>query len=182
MNQDFLNKTWTSLVFPNWLWNSITVQSVYTPPLSHPSVMSNRIVHIRTRISRCAMSSFAAHVLPEVGTCNFFLSPHIAILQLEANTSAIAIPQLFKEMCSATPNPQFWDCYFFWSPQLQSFTSATFGIFLDVESGRFMKKNQRWKILSYCTFKARFCFPEKQAVLSIFLVDFLNHPELRKRD
>jgi hypothetical protein len=32
-----------------------------------------------------------------------------------------------------------------------------------------------------CPFKASFWFPEKQTVLQIFLLDFYNQPELRKR-
>jgi hypothetical protein len=40
-----------------------------------------------------AFKSFA-----EVGTRNFFFESAIAILQLEGSTSAITIPQLFKEM------------------------------------------------------------------------------------
>jgi hypothetical protein len=102
------------------------------------------------------MSPFAAHVLPEVGTCNFFLTPHIAIPQLEGNTSAIAIPQLFKEMCSATANPQFWDCYFFEVRNLRASLpqfSAYFWMWNLVDS---WKKNQRWKISCYFPVKARF--------------------------
>ncbi len=48
-------------------------------------------------------------------------------------TSAIAIPQLLKECCSATVTPQFRNRNFFWSPQLESFTSAISGIFLAPE-------------------------------------------------
>jgi hypothetical protein len=53
------------------------------------------------------------------------------------------------------------------------FTSAIFGVFLAVESGRFMKKKFGGKKIScYCPFKADFWFPEKQKVITIFLVDF----------
>jgi hypothetical protein len=45
-----------------------------------------------------------------------------------------------------------------------------------------MKKKVGGKKISYnFPFKASFWFPEKQTVLEIFLVDFQNHPELRKR-
>jgi hypothetical protein len=57
----------------------------------------------------------------------------IAILQLERRASAIAIPQLLKECCSTTATPQFRNRNFFCSPQLESFTSEIFGIFLATE-------------------------------------------------
>jgi hypothetical protein len=74
----------------------------------------------------------------------FFESP-IAIPQLEGSTSAIAIPQLSKEMLlrnrnSAIPQPQFFLMSTTSSPQLESFISAIFGIFLAVESGRVHEK------------------------------------------
>jgi hypothetical protein len=70
-----------------------------------------------------------------VGTRNFFLSP-----QLEGSTSAIAIPQLFKEMLlrnrnSAIPQSQFFLMSATSSPQLESFISTIFGILMAVESG-----------------------------------------------
>jgi hypothetical protein len=79
--------------------------------------------------------------ISEVGTRNFFFESAIAIPQLEGGTSAIAIPQLLKKCYSATATPQFRNRNFFWSPQVQvRFTSAIFGAFLAVKSGRFMKK------------------------------------------
>jgi hypothetical protein len=66
-----------------------------------------------------------------------FFESAIAILQLEGSTSAIAIPQLFKEMLlrnlnSAIPQSQFFLKSATSSPQLESFNSAIFGIFLAV--------------------------------------------------
>jgi hypothetical protein len=102
-----------------------------------------------------------------------FFESAIAIPQLEGSTSAIAIPQLLKKCYSATTTPQFHNRNIFWSPQLESFTSTIFGAFLAVKSSRFMKKIIRGKKIScYCPFMASFCFPEKQTVLKIFLVDF----------
>jgi hypothetical protein len=74
-----------------------------------------------------------------VGTRNFFFESAIAILQLEESTSAIAIPQLFKEMLlrncnSAIPQSQFFLMFATSGPQLESFISAIFGIFLAMES------------------------------------------------
>jgi hypothetical protein len=69
-----------------------------------------------------------------------FFESAIAIPQLKGNTSAIAIPQLYKKCCSATAFPQ---SQFF--PQLGSFNSAIFGIFLAVGSGRFMEKKSGGK-------------------------------------
>jgi hypothetical protein len=70
------------------------------------------------------------------GHTQLFFESAIAIPQLERSTSAIAIPQLFKKCCSATP--QFRNRNFFQksatsSLQLESFTSAIFGIFWAVE-------------------------------------------------
>jgi hypothetical protein len=62
-----------------------------------------------------------------------FFESAIAIPQLEGSTSAIAIPQLFKKCFSATATPLFRNCNVFLSPQLESFTSAIFGIFWAVE-------------------------------------------------
>jgi hypothetical protein len=57
------------------------------------------------------------------GHAQLFFESAIAILQLEESTSAIAIPQLFKEMLlrnrkSATPQSQFFLMYATSSPQL----------------------------------------------------------------
>ncbi len=105
--------------------------------------------------------------------CNLFVYSAIAIPQLGGSTCAIAIQQLLKEMLlrnfaiaiflkSATS-----------SLQLDSFTTAIFGIFLAVDFGQFMKnKIKGKKILCYLPFKASFWFPKKQTVLNKFLVDF----------
>ncbi len=74
-----------------------------------------------------------------------FLESAIAIPQLEGSTSAIAIPQLFKEMLLRNRNSAVLQSQFFLksatsSPQLESFTTAIFGIFLAMESSLFMKK------------------------------------------
>ncbi len=53
------------------------------------------------------------------GHAQLFFESAIATTQLEGITSAIAIPQLFKECCSATVTPQFLNRNLFWSPQLQ---------------------------------------------------------------
>jgi hypothetical protein len=97
--------------------------------------------------------------LAEVGTRNFLFDSALqsqfrnlkeALLQLFIETLLCnrnsAIPQLLKKRCSATATLQFRNHSFFWclsltlSPQLESFISAIFGIFLAMESGRFMKK------------------------------------------
>jgi hypothetical protein len=67
------------------------------------------------------------------GHRQLFFETAIAIPQLEGSTSAIAIPQLLKKCCSATATPQFRNRNFFLSPQLESFTSAIFGIFWAME-------------------------------------------------
>jgi hypothetical protein len=79
------------------------------------------------------------------GHAQLFFESAIAIPQLEGSTSAIAIPQLFKEMLLRNRNSAILQSQFFLksatsSSQLKSFTFAIFGIFLAMESGRFMKK------------------------------------------
>jgi hypothetical protein len=74
------------------------------------------------------------------GDAQLFFESAIAIPQLEGNTSAIAIPQLFKEMLlrncnSAIPQSQFFLMFATSSPQLESFISAIFGTFWTVKSG-----------------------------------------------
>jgi hypothetical protein len=80
----------------------------------------------------------------------------IAIPQLEGSTSAIAIPQLLKKRCSTAATLQFRDRNFFWSPQLESFTSAIFGAFLAAKSGRFMKKKLEVKNLMQLSLQGKF--------------------------
>jgi hypothetical protein len=88
-------------------------------------------------------------IVSKGGHAQLFLEFAIAIPQLEGVTSAIAIPQLFKTCCSATATPQ---SHFFLKsatldPQLESFTFAILGIFLALESGRFMTKKLEVKNL-----------------------------------
>jgi hypothetical protein len=73
------------------------------------------------------------------GHAQLFFESAIAIPQLEGSTSAIARPQLFKEMLlrnrnSAIPQPQFFLMSATSSPQIERFITAVFGIFLIVES------------------------------------------------
>jgi hypothetical protein len=71
-----------------------------------------------------------------VGKRNIFLSPQSQLRNLKA-----ALPQSqFRNRNRAIRQPQFFLKSATSSPQLESFTSATFGIFLAVESGRLMKK------------------------------------------
>jgi hypothetical protein len=75
------------------------------------------------------------------GQAQLFFESAIAISQLEGNTSAIAIPQLFKAMLlrnrdSAIPQSHFFLMSATSNPQLESFISAIFGILLTVESGQ----------------------------------------------
>ncbi len=51
-----------------------------------------------------------------------------------------------------------------------------------VKSSRFPGEKSEVKNLVLLSFKANFLIPEKQRILKIFFVDFLTHPELRKRD
>jgi hypothetical protein len=75
---------------------------------------------------------------------------------LRNRNSAIAI--FFK---SATLNPQ-----------LESLTSAIFGIFLTMESGLFMNKKIGGKKSRATVPFRQVLFPEKQTILKIILVDF----------
>jgi hypothetical protein len=57
------------------------------------------------------------------------------------------------------------------NPQPESFTSAIFGLFFGREIRSIHEKKSEVKISCNC-FKASFCFPEKQTVLKLFLIDF----------
>jgi hypothetical protein len=86
------------------------------------------------------------------GHAQLFFASAIAIPQLEGSSSAIATPQLFKDMLlrnrnSAIPQSQFFLKSATSSPQLRSFNSTFFGIAMDVESGRFIEKKIRHKNL-----------------------------------
>jgi hypothetical protein len=61
------------------------------------------------------------------GHAQLIFESAIAIPQLEASTSAIAIPHLLNKCC---PQPQFFLKSATSSPQLESCTFAIFGIFL----------------------------------------------------
>jgi hypothetical protein len=71
-------------------------------------------------------------VMHRGGNAQLFFESAIATPQLEGSTFATAIPQLFKEFCSATaiPQSQFFLKSATSSPQLESLTSAIFGRFL----------------------------------------------------
>jgi hypothetical protein len=82
---------------------------------------------------------------------------------------------LLRNRNSATATPQ--SQYFLKSTtsnlQLESFTSAIFGIFLAVESGRFMQKKIGGKTSRATAPLRQFLFSrEKQTVLQIFWVEF----------
>jgi hypothetical protein len=73
-----------------------------------------------------------------VGTRNFFLSPQSQFRNLKEALLQSQFRYSLKKGCSATATPQFLNRNFFWnpqiqSPQLESFTSAMFGIFLTVD-------------------------------------------------
>jgi hypothetical protein len=92
----------------------------------------------------------------------------------------------FKEMllhnCNfAIPQSQFFLMSATSSPQLESFISAIFDIFLAVESSRIIEKKIGDNKFRATVPLRQVWVPEKQTVLKIFLVDFKNHPELRKR-
>jgi hypothetical protein len=86
------------------------------------------------------------------GQAQLFFESAIAIPQLEGSASAIAIPQLFKEMLlrnrnTAIPQSEFFLKSATSSPQLESFNSVIFGIFSAVESGQIMEKKSEVKNL-----------------------------------
>jgi hypothetical protein len=83
------------------------------------------------------------------GHAQLFLESAIAFPQLEGSTSAITIPQLLKEMLLCNQQLRNSAIAIFLSvtssPQLESFISAIFSIFLAVESGQFMRKKSEVK-------------------------------------
>jgi hypothetical protein len=104
-----------------------------------------------------------------VGTRNFFLSPQPQFRNLKETPLQSQFHNFLKKCCFATATLQFRNRNFFLSPQLESFTSAIFDIFLAVESGQFMKKKSEVKILGqlslYCNF---FIFRETDSSKNIF--------------
>jgi hypothetical protein len=90
----------------------------------------------------------ASSILGRGGHGQLFFESAITMPQLAGITSAIAIPQLFKEMLicnrnAAIPQSQFFPKSSTSSPQLERFTCAMFGIFMAMGSDRFVKKNCR---------------------------------------
>jgi hypothetical protein len=72
----------------------------------------------------------------EVGTRNFFLSLQSQCRNLKEALTQLQFRNFLKKCCSAIPQSQFFLMSATSSPQLESFISAIFGIFLAVESGR----------------------------------------------
>ncbi len=75
--------------------------------------------------------------LAEVGTRNFFWSPQSQFRNLKEALPQSQFRNFLKKCCSATaiPQSQFFLMSATSNPQLESFISAIFGIFLAVESG-----------------------------------------------
>jgi hypothetical protein len=86
----------------------------------------------------------------------------MAIPQLEGSTSTIAIPQLFKMLLrnfnSAIPQSQLILKSATLNPQLESFTSVIFGIFLARESSQFKKKIEVRKFCATVPLRKFFVF------------------------
>jgi hypothetical protein len=79
---------------------------------------------------------------------------------------------LLRNRNSAIPQSQFFFNSATLNPQLESFTSAIFGIFLAMESGLIMNKKIGGKKSRATILFRQILFPEKQKVLKIVLVDF----------
>ncbi len=73
----------------------------------------------------------------------FFLSPQSQFHNLKEALPQSQFHNFLKKCCSAIPQSQFYLMSATSSPQLESFISAIFGIFLAMESGRGLWKN-RW--------------------------------------
>ncbi len=86
------------------------------------------------------------------------------------------IPQLFKEMLPSNRNRNF-----FWSPQLESFIAAIFGIFWLWNPVNSWKKQQRKNLVQLSLYSKFWVSRETVSSTNIFGW-FLNHPELRKKD
>jgi hypothetical protein len=76
--------------------------------------------------------------IAEVGTRNFFLSPQSQFRNLKEALLQSQFRNFLKKCCSATaiPQSQFFLKSATSSPQLESFTSAIFGIFLAAADSR----------------------------------------------
>jgi hypothetical protein len=70
---------------------------------------------------------------PRGGHAQLCFESAFAIPQLEGSTSVIIIPLVFQEMCLCDCNSAILNRIFSISPQLESFISAIFGVFLAVD-------------------------------------------------
>jgi hypothetical protein len=76
-----------------------------------------------------------------------FSESSIAIPQLEGSISAIVIPHLFKELLLRNRNSAIPQSQFFLKSATSKLHFRNFGIFLAVQSGRYMKKKLEVKYL-----------------------------------
>jgi hypothetical protein len=111
-----------------------------------------------------------------VGTRNFFLSPQLQFHNLK---EALPQSQFRNFLRNVAPQPQLRNsaiAFFLKSatlnPQLESFTSAMFGIFFAMESGLFMNKKIGGKKSCATVPFRQVLFPEKQTVLKIIWLTF----------
>ncbi len=167
------------MVFRSFIFNlrSISVLCLLKDEYSFQNKLAIKTtVHcpfICLKLSLCTLHV----ILSEVGKRNFFLSPQSQFHNLKEALPQSQFRNFLKKCCSATATPQLRNRNFVWSPELQVRNlrasipqfSAYFCPWNPVNSWR---KNRRQKISCYCPFKASFCFPEKQRILKIFLVDF----------
>ena len=94
------------------------------------------------------------------------------ILKVRNRNSATFKEMLLRNRNAAIPQSQFFLKSATSSPQLGSFNSAIFGIFLAVESGQFMEKKSEAKNLMLLSLKGKFLLSRETEDSKIFLVDF----------
>ncbi len=98
--------------FPNVRVADLCVATTCTPT-------SNRNTRITLLPEVCATG------WTEVGKRNFFLSPQSQFRNLKEALPQSQFRNFLKKCCSTTATPQFRNPNFFWSPQLESFNSAS---------------------------------------------------------
>ncbi len=143
------------LILNHWLVGQMPEQYTQHKEIRHMQALSTVSTRHSQHKAPGTLNSHhtALYALSITGLCTrnqrwaratFFLSPQPQFRNLKE-----ALPQLLKKCCSATATPQ---SQFFWSPQhtnpqLESFTSAIFGIFLAMELGLFINKKSEVKYL-----------------------------------
>ncbi len=149
---------------------------IMSSKVSNSCLTSDNLPIILQSTNICEPYFLFSVLLAEVGTRDFFwvCNRNFATWRkhFRHRNSATFLEMLLRKCNSAIPQSQFFLKSATLNPQLESFTSAIFGIFLARESSLFMNKLIGGKISRTTVPLRQVLFPEKQTILKIILVDF----------